>query len=129
MGDRNGENQPLACVPYFLVEARRASRGLLEEAAVIKGGVPQALLISGRKAGLLHPRNYLRKTLPIPELREGTRHMVERGGDNPSSQNLALSKSPGRRDSLEGDTPVDLGTKIRKSSNIYRVPAISSPGH
>lgn len=36
VGERNGENQPLACAPYFLVEALRASQGLTEE----EGGVP-----------------------------------------------------------------------------------------
>lgn len=40
VGDRNRESQPLAWVPYFLVEAQRASQGLSEEGAAIKGGAP-----------------------------------------------------------------------------------------
>lgn len=40
MGDRNGENQLLAYILYFLVEAQRASQGLREEGTAFEGGIP-----------------------------------------------------------------------------------------
>lgn len=106
MGDRNGKNQPLACIPHFLVEAQRTSQGLPEEGAAFDGGVPQVSLISGSKTGLLHPRNYLRKTLLIKYLWAGRRVLSPGGeGQGPQQSHLARSKSPRRRDSLEGDIP------------------------
>lgn len=93
---------------------------------------PQVSLISGSKTGFLHPRNYLRKTLLIKYLWAGRRVMSPGGegrGRTPAVtawlvQNLHEGETPWRVTS-----PVDPGTKIRKSSNIYQVPAIPSLGH
>lgn len=68
--------------------ARASQRRVL----LSRGVFPQVFLISGSKTGLLHPRNYLRKTFLTPELGEGSCHMVEKGGDKPQQSKLCSFK-------------------------------------